>query len=245
MKSFTGPAGIEHYLEAEHKGRLIQSLKSYLTSRTLTGTEVFGRRYSIEDLISRILADLRLQAEKQFNQPIRHATVGRPVRFVGADNTDDDNFALARLQEAFIHAGFESVDFEMEPIAAAYAYESTLDHDELILIGDFGGGTSDFSLVHVGPGVRARVAAPRKICSATQGLGLAGDNFDARIVRRLVSPALGADSLARSLNKLLPAVPAWIYANLERWHHFSFLKTRNVSNILRSARAKRAGTRED
>src|SRR5665213_2755595 len=55
VKSFTGPSGIEHYLLAEHKGRLIQSLKSYLSSRTLTGTEVFGRRYSIEDLISRIL----------------------------------------------------------------------------------------------------------------------------------------------------------------------------------------------
>src|SRR6185503_4087363 len=125
IKSFTGPSGIEHYLQAEHKGRLIQSLKSYLTSRTLTGTEVFGRRYTLEDLISRILTDLRLQAEQQFGQPIRHATVGRPVRFVGADTTDDDDFALERLREAFLHSGFETVDFEMEPIAAAYSYEST------------------------------------------------------------------------------------------------------------------------
>jgi hypothetical chaperone protein len=235
-KSFTGPSGIEHYLEAEHKGRLIQSLKSYLTSRTLTGTEVFGRRYSIEDLISRILKDLRLQAEQQFGQPIRHATVGRPVRFVGANSADDDAFALERLREAFINAGFEFVDFEMEPIAAAYAYESTLDHDELILIGDFGGGTSDFSLIHVGPGVRSRGRTPQDLLG-NSGLGLAGDSFDARIVRKLVSPALGADSLARSLNKLLPAVPAWIYANLERWHYLSFLKTRNVQQILKSARA--------
>jgi len=236
IKSFTGPSGIEHYLHAEHKGRLIQSLKSYLTSRTLTGTEVFGRRYTLEDLISRILTDLRLQAEQQFGQPIRHATVGRPIRFVGSDTTDDDIFALKRLGEAFIHAGFESVDFEMEPIAAAYAYESTLDHDELILIGDFGGGTSDFSLIHVGPSVRARGRTPQDLLG-NSGLGLAGDAFDARIVRRLVSPALGADSLARSLNKLLPAVPAWIYANLERWHYLSFLKTRNVHQILKTARA--------
>lgn len=236
IKSYTGPSGIEHYLEAEHKGRLIQSLKSYLTSRTLTGTEVFGRRYSIEDLISRILTDLRLHAEQQFGQLIRHATVGRPVRFVGADSVDDDNFALERLREAFTHAGFESVDFEMEPIAAAYSYESTLDHDELILIGDFGGGTSDFSLLHVGPGVRKRGRAAKDLLG-NSGLGLAGDAFDARIVRKLVSPALGSDSLARSLNKLLPAVPAWIYANLERWHYLSFLKTRNVNQILKSARA--------
>jgi hypothetical chaperone protein len=67
------------------------------------------------------------------------------------------------------------------------------------------------------------------------GVGLAGDAFDARIVRKLVSPALGSDSEARSLNKILPAVPAWIYANLERWHYLPFLRTNNVREILKSA----------
>src|SRR6201999_3476948 len=131
-------------------------------------------------------------------------------------------------------AGFERVEFELEPVAAAYAYESTLDHDELILIGDFGGGTSDFSLLHVGPGVRKRGRKPQDLLG-NNGLGLAGDAFDARIVRKLVSPALGSESHARSLNKILPAVPAWIYANLERWHYLSFLRTRNVMEILKSA----------
>jgi len=244
IKSFTGPAGIEHYLDAEHKGRLIQSLKSYLSSRTLTGTEVFGRRYIVEDLISRILTDLRMRAEEHFGQPIRHATVGRPVRFVGADTAEDDDFAVQRLRKAFVHAGFESVDFEMEPIAAAYSYESTLDHDELILIGDFGGGTSDFSLLHAGPGVRARGRSANDFLG-NSGLGLAGDSFDARVVRKLVSPALGSDSFERSYAQaadrpasIIPAVPAWIYTNLERWHYLSFLKTRNVSEILKSARAR-------
>jgi hypothetical chaperone protein len=244
IKGFTGPSAIEQYLQAEHKGRLIQSLKSYLTSRTLTGTEVFGRRYSVEDLISRILTDLRLSAERQFGQPIRHATVGRPVRFVGADNAEDDDFAVERLRQAFLHAGFESVAFEMEPIAAAYSYESTLDHDELILIGDFGGGTSDFSLLHVGPGVRGRGRTAKDLLG-NSGLGLAGDSFDARIVRKLVSPALGSDSFERSYAQaadrpasIIPAAPAWIYANLERWHYLSFLKTRNVAEILKSARAR-------
>src|SRR5271168_177506 len=244
IKSFTGPQAIEHYLEADHKGRLIQSLKSYLTSRTLTGTEVFGRRYSVEDLISRILTDLRLNAERQFEQPVRHVTVGRPVRFVGAESDEDDDFAVERLRQAFLHAGFKSVAFEMEPIAAAYAYESTLDHDELILIGDFGGGTSDFSLLHVGPGVRGRGRTAKDLLG-NSGLGLAGDSFDARIVRKLVSPALGSDSFERSYAQavdrpasIIPAAPAWIYANLERWHHLSFLKTRNVAEILKSARAR-------
>jgi hypothetical chaperone protein len=244
IKGFTGPQAIEHYLHAEHKGRLIQSLKSYLTSRTLTGTEVFGRRYTIEDLIARILTDLRLAAERTLGRPVRRATVGRPVRFVGAESDEDDDFAVQRLRQAFVHAGFESVEFEMEPIAAAYAYESTLDRDELILIGDFGGGTSDFSLLHVGPGVRARGRTAKDLLG-NSGLGLAGDSFDARIVRKLVSPALGSDSFERSYAQardrpasIIPAAPAWIYANLERWHYLSFLKTRNVAEILKSARAR-------
>ncbi|CAN5653164.1 Hsp70 family protein [soil metagenome] len=242
-KSFTGPAGIEHYLKAEQPGRLIQSLKSYLPSRTLTGTEVFGRRYTIEDLVSRILSDLRARAEIHLQQPIHHATVGRPVRFVGSESDEDDAFALTRLEAAFLHAGFHSVTFEMEPIAAAYAYESTLDRDELILIGDFGGGTSDFSLIRVGPTSRT-VSGGQRILG-NSGLGLAGDAFDARIVRKLVSPALGSDSFEKSYAQaadrranLIPAAPAWIYANLERWHYLSFLKTRNVAEILKSARAR-------
>ncbi len=236
-RAFTGPSAIERYLDAEEEGRLIQSLKSHLTSRTLTGTEVFGRRHKLEDLISRILGDLHKHAERQFERPIRYAMVGRPVRFVGAETKEDDDFAVSRLREAFQTAGFDRVDFEMEPVAAAYAYESTLDHDELILIGDFGGGTSDFSLLRVGPEVRRRGRTPQDLLG-NSGVGLAGDAFDSRIVRKLVSPALGSNSEARSLNKLLPAVPAWIYANLERWHYLSFLRTNNVREILKSARIR-------
>jgi hypothetical chaperone protein len=235
--SWTGPSAIEHYLDAEQKGRLIQSLKSYLPSRTLTGTSIFGRQYKFEDLVGRILSDLREHAERQFGRPIRHAMVGRPVRFVGAETEDDDAYAVQRLRAAFAQAGFESVELELEPVAAAYSYQATLDHDELILIGDFGGGTSDFSLLRVGPGVRRTSGAPQEVLG-NSGLRLAGDSFDARIVRKLVSPALGSDSYARSMSKILPAVPAWIYANLERWHYLSFLRTHEVTEILRSARLR-------
>ena len=233
ITSASGTDAIERYLHAHREGaspgRLIQSLKSYLPVRSLTGTEVFGRHYTLEDLISRIVGDLRLRAERQFGQPVREATVGRPVRFVGAENAEDEAFALERLEAAFLRAGFERVQFELEPLAAAAAYATTLDHAETILIGDFGGGTSDFSLVHVDP------AAGERRVLATAGLPFAGDAFDARIVRRLVAPALGSGSFARSLGKTLPAVPAWIYANLERWHYLSFLRTRNVLEILSSA----------
>jgi len=95
-----------------------------------------------------------------------------------------------------------------------------------VLIGDFGGGTTDFSLLRVSP--RERIAL------GTTGVGLAGDAFDAKIVRYLISPALGSESMARSLNKTLPALPAWVYANLERWHTLSFLRTRPVMELLRT-----------
>ena len=229
--STSGASAIANYLRAHDEGgtgRLIQSLKSYLSSRDLTGTEIFGRHYAFEDLIARIVTDLRLAAEKHFQQPITRATVGRPVRFVGAETAEDDAFAVSRLRNAFTRAGFEHADFELEPIAAAWKYGRNLAHEETILIGDFGGGTSDFSVVRLGGGGRQRVLG-------SAGLGFAGDAFDAKIVRHLVSPALGSESLARGMNKLLPAVPAWIYANLERWHYLSFLRTRNVLEILRSS----------
>ncbi|MEP7352807.1 MAG: Hsp70 family protein [Acidobacteriota bacterium] len=232
IATWSGPEGIERYLAADVKGRLIQSLKSFLSSRTLESTDVFGKRYTIEDLISRILRDLRETASKQFGVEIKSAVVGRPVRFVGADQPADDTYAQGRLEQAFKLAGFETVEFEMEPVAAAHYYESTLDHDELILIGDFGGGTSDFSLIHVGPGVRKRGRKPSDILG-NSGLGLAGDAFDAKIVRHLVAPALGAGSQIRSSGKLLP-VPSWPYAKLERWHHLSFLNHRDTMNLLRT-----------
>src|SRR5580700_10155284 len=236
LKSWTGPVGIEHYLSADVKGRLIQSLKTFLSSRTLHGTEVFGRRYTLEDLIARMLRDLREKAEHQFGIKIRSAVVGRPVHFVGAENQEDDRYAESRLRSAFELAGYESVEFEMEPVAAAHYYESTLDHDELILIGDFGGGTSDFSLVHVGPNVRRRGRVPGDIVG-NAGVGIAGDSFDARIIRNLVSPALGAGSQLRSLGKIL-TVPGWVYIRLERWHHLSLLRGRDVLNMLRGVHAQ-------
>jgi hypothetical chaperone protein len=231
LKSWSGPAGVEHYLSAEGNGRLMQSLKSFLSSRSLQTTEIFGRRHTFLSLIARILQDLRQQAEDQFGVRINAAVVGRPVQFVAADNEDDNQYAENRLKEALHAAGYESVDFELEPVAAARYYESTLDHDQLILIGDFGGGTSDFSLLRVGPGIRRRGRTAADLLG-NAGIGLAGDAFDAKIVRHLVAPALGAGSEMRSMNKILP-VPGWVYTKLERWHYLSFLKGRDVMEMLR------------
>jgi hypothetical chaperone protein len=236
IKSWSGPEGIEHYLEADHKGRLIQSMKSFLSSRSLQTTDVFGKRRSLEDLIACILGDLREKAERQFGTNIRRAVVGRPVHFVGSESDDDDQYAEQRLDRAFRSAGFESVSFELEPVAAAHYYESPLDNDELILIGDFGGGTSDFSLVRVGPTIRRRGRSPKDLLG-NAGIGLAGDSFDAKMIRHMVSPALGAGSQMRSMNKTLP-VPNWVYFKLERWHHLSFLRTKDTLNMLHSVKTQ-------
>lgn len=193
---------------------------------------MFGKRIQLEELVARILRDIRMAAEEQFGSPVKSAVVGRPVRFVGANTADDDEYATGRLTESLHKAGFEEVSFEYEPIAAAYFYESTLDHDELILIGDFGGGTSDFSLIQVGPSQRSLNSADRTVLG-NEGLGLAGDALDAKIVRHLVSPELGANTELRSGDKLLP-VPSWVYRKLERWHHLSLLKSQETLNMLQS-----------
>jgi hypothetical chaperone protein len=233
VQSWTGPEGIERYLAAETKGRLVQSLKSFLSSRSLTSTDVFGRRRTLEELIAIILRDLRQKAESQFQTTIDSAVVGRPVEFVGASQEEDNTYAQGRLQQAFHLAGFESVHFELEPVAAAHYYESTLDHDELILIGDFGGGTSDFSLVNVGPKKAVRKGDFGRRLLGNGGIGLAGDAFDTKIIRHMVSPALGAGTEIQSMGKLLP-VPAWVYSKLERWHHLSFLKAKETMDMLNS-----------
>lgn len=224
LTSSAGPAAIERYLHAEEKGRLIQSLKAYLSDRRFDGTGVFSRRYTLEQMIALILQHLLSDAAHSLGALPRRVVAGRPVHFSNANNDADDEFAASRLRAALQQSGFEEVVFEYEPVAAAYSYERTLTHDELILIGDFGGGTSDFSILHVGPGVRARGRTTRDIVG-NDGVALAGDAFDRQIIRHLVAPRLGKGSEYLSPpDKFLP-VPSWPYEHLERWHYLSFLKT--------------------
>ncbi len=119
--------------------------------------------------------------------------------------------------------------FEYEPIAAALRYASQLDHDELVLVADFGGGTSDFSLVRVGP--RVAPGDPGAILG-TGGLAVGGDAFDARIIDAVVAPALGRDTSYRDAFGAETAVPTWLFARLRRWHHLSFLKDADTLRLL-------------
>jgi hypothetical chaperone protein len=226
-----GPRAMEHYLESGGEGRLMQSLKSFLASRLFTSTNVFGAVLSLETLIAYLLRALRAEAEATFGEIGTRAVVGRPVRFAGAAEPRDEELALARLRAAFQAAGWSDVEFELEPVAAAWHYEQGLDHDELVLIGDFGGGTSDFCLLRVGPGVRAARDGRAQVL-ATSGVALAGDAFDGRIVRHVVAPHLGQGSEFESIfGRVLP-VPSWIYRHLERWHHLAFLRSPETLRLL-------------
>lgn len=235
VESASGPEAIERYLQLEGERRLMQSLKSFLASRLFKATNLFGRITTLEDLVGKILRDVRTRGDTRLPEgcPL---VVGRPVRFAKSDGPEDDTFAVSRLNDALTRAGFAAAEFEFEPVAAAHHYEQQLDEDELVLIADFGGGTSDFCLLRVGPGLRGRARREDDILG-TAGVALAGDAFDAKLVRHLVAPRLGKGQRHDSLfGRDLP-VPLWIYADLERWHHLSFLRSRKTMGMLRDVRA--------
>ena len=229
-----GPDAINAYLEADTKGRLILSIKSYLASDLFTTTTINGRPYTLEDLISLILRRLRTAVVDQFGVEAASVVIGRPVRFAGAEKEADERLALERLRVAAELAGFSEVTFEFEPVAAAYQYETQLDHDELVLIGDFGGGTSDFTLAQLGPTRKKNGQNP---VVGTSGVAIAGDTFDSRVMMNLVATKLGLGSKYVSLGKELP-VPVWVYSQLSSWHRTFLLKDPKTMSVLREVKSQ-------
>src|SRR6266446_4191789 len=236
VKPYIGREAIEQYLESEVKGRLVQSVKSYLTSRQFTQTQIYGRNYSLEELIAFILRYMHSAAVAQFGEIGETVVLGRPVRFAGAKNEDDEQFALNRLRSAAEMAGFKQIYFEYEPIAAAYEYEKQLTREELVMIADFGGGTSDFTLIRLGP-KRALGSDRQKDVLGTGGVGIAGDAFDGKLVRHVVAPNLGLGTYYHSLGKDLP-VPAWLFSKFESWHTVSFLNTAQTLRVIRDVKVQ-------
>jgi hypothetical chaperone protein len=233
--SVAGAAAIERYLRSEIKGRFIQSLKAYLADRTFEGTGIGTQHYTLEKLIALIGRHLSEQLGFASWPSPRRIVLGRPVHFSNPPDPELDTFASERLLTAIRLAGFDEIVFEYEPVAAAYAYEARLRRDERILIGDFGGGTSDFTIIIVGPGVRQRGRRASDIIG-TDGVPIAGDAFDKRIIRNLVAPRLGMGGEYLSPpNKFLP-VPIWPYERLERWHYLSFLKSPSTLEMLERIR---------
>jgi hypothetical chaperone protein len=233
--SVAGAQAIERYLASETKGRFIQSLKAYLADRTFEGTGIGAQHYTLEKLIALIGKHMSEQLGfGSWPQP-RRIILGRPVHFSNPPDAALDVFATERLLTAIGLAGFDDIVLEYEPVAAAYAYEARLRRDERILIGDFGGGTSDFTIINVGPGVRQRGRRASDIIG-TDGVPIAGDAFDKRIIRHLVAPRLGMGGEYLSPpHKFLP-VPSWPYERLERWHYLSFLKSPSTLEMLERVR---------
>ncbi len=218
-----GAPAIARYLETGGEGRLIQSIKSHLASSSFSKTTIFGRRWTLEDMIAAYLRQVRAASPIDLGS---RAVVGRPVRYWGADTAEDDARALARMRTALATAGFDDVVFEFEPVGAAARYAARLDHDELIVVADFGGGTTDFSVIRVGPTAGGKVLA-------NAGIGVSGDAFDARVIDAIVAPALGRGTRYRVDEFAAEApVPAWIYGHLRRWHYLSFLKEESTLRLL-------------
>ncbi|MEO8796431.1 MAG: Hsp70 family protein [Polyangiaceae bacterium] len=228
-EAVAGPRAITKYLEAQSSGRLIQSLKSYLADRGFQATSIYGRTHTIVDLITLLLSDLRAQAERELGPLGDKIVVGRPVHFAHGDAPEDEALAIDRLKQAFARVGWTDVTFEYEPVAAAYYYEQTLTRDERVLVADFGGGTSDFSLIEVGPSYRGKSS---RTILGSDGVGVAGDALDAKILQHVVAPRLGLGSKYRVHFGNKVEVPVWIYAKLRRWHHLSFLKTKKNTELL-------------
>ena len=219
-----GAAAIRDYLVTGQRGRLIQSIKAHLGSRLFTSTNLFGVQYRLEDLVGLLVQRLRAAGEADLGDIGRTAVCGRPARFSGAESPEDDAFAEGRLRTALGMAGFDEVVFEFEPVAAALGYRERLDHEELVLIADFGGGTSDFSLVRLSP-TDAEIVG-------VDGVAVAGDAFDGRLIRHLAAPGLGLGSEYRTaFGRVLP-VPLWLYEKVERWDQLSFLRSRETTEVL-------------
>lgn len=235
VRSYAGTEAIERYLNQDTPGRLMRSLKAYLADRHFDGTSVYGRHMGLADLIAAFLKQLLGAAALSLGPIPSRVVVGRPVHFSIERTQAANEFALGRLLQAVRASGFEEVIFEYEPVAAAYSYEQTVQREELILVGDFGGGTSDFSILPVGPRTHSSASRPREILG-NDGVAIAGDAFDRQIVRHLVAPALGFGSEYQAApGKKLP-IPNWPYASLEQWHSLSLMNRPKVLQMLERLR---------
>jgi len=224
-----GPRGIEAYLEDPLESRLIMSMKSYLAQRSFQETRILGRSWGLEGLVALFLRELLAPfADRLAGARI---VVGRPVRFVG--DSADDALGEARLRGAFAQAGMPSVELALEPAAAGHRFAQGLDQPAIVLVADFGGGTSDFSLMRFDPG------PPRRVTALGQaGVGVAGDAFDYRIIDRVVSPLLGKGGSYRVTGTDLPIPPSW-YTSFARWHLLSLMRAprviRDIEAVARTA----------
>ncbi len=200
------------------EGRLMRALKSILGSALIDEkTYVEGRAISYKDVIAAFLRHLKTVAETDLNEELRHVVLGRPVFFVD-DDPRKDAAAQATLEDCARLIGFSDVEFELEPIAAALDFETTLAEEKITLVIDIGGGTADFSIVRLGP-EGARKASRAGDILANLGVHIGGTDFDQLLSMASVMPLLGYKSAGRDGRD----VPGWMYFELSTWHKINLL----------------------
>ncbi len=208
-----GRAAVAAYVEGI-EGRLMRSMKSILGSTLADqATDVGGgRSVRYLDVVGAYLRHLKATAEREAGRALTHVVLGRPVFFVD-DDPERDAAAQKALAQAARNVGFSEISFEYEPIAAALDFETTIDREQVVLVADIGGGTSDFSLVRVGPQQRLRVDRRADIL-ANHGVHVAGTDFDRHIELAHILPACGY----RGVGPTGREVPSKVYFDLATWH---------------------------
>ena len=227
-----GRAGIAAYVEGA-EGRLMRSMKSILGS-TLAhqGTDVGGgRSVRYLDVVSAYLRHLRSLAERRAGHAMRRIVLGRPVSFVD-DDPLRDRAAQDALEQAARSVGFDDIRFQFEPIAAALDFETSVDREQLVLVADIGGGTSDFSLVRVSPALQLR-ADRRDDILGNHGIHVAGTDFDRQIELHNILPVAGY----RSLGPTGREVPSKVYFDLATWHLINTVYATNRVSELQQMRS--------
>jgi hypothetical chaperone protein len=207
-----GRDALKHYLEGT-EGRLMRSLKSLLGSPLILETTQIGhQQVSFQDIIATFLATLRERATQSLGKAPRRVVMGRPVHFVD-DNPERDAQAEASLRQAVEAVGFEEVSFQLEPIAAALDYEQRLNQESTVLVVDLGGGTSDFTVVRLGPD-RMKKADRSPDILATTGVHIGGTDYDRQLNLAQVMPLLGYKHTGPAQRE----VPSRVFFDLATWH---------------------------
>lgn len=213
-----GRAAVAAYVDGLD-GRLMRSMKSILGSSLIDQTTDVGggRGAKYLDIVAGYLRHLKRRAEAQAGAPIERAVLGRPVYFVD-DEPERDAQAQAALETAARQVGFTELHFQYEPIAAAFDYERSIADEQVVLVADIGGGTSDFSVVRVGPQRAARLERKDDIL-ANHGVHIAGTDFDRRVELAAVLPEFGYGAYGPSIAGAPPReVPSGVYFDLATWH---------------------------
>ncbi len=224
-----GNEAIERYQE-DNAGRFIQSMKTWLPASSFTRTQLRNRTLSLEELIAVFLRRVRELASKAVGEDVDEVVLGRPARF--SVDPKADAFAEERLRKAAELAGFAQVRFLIEPIAAALAYEATLKRDEVVLVADFGAGTSDLTVMHLGPSRRGH-GDRRADVVASSGVYVGGDRFDSAIMKSKLFPYFGAGSTYEvgQGHKRMP-MPTYVSTRLLSWNEMSLIREKKTRELI-------------